>query len=57
MLIVGPEYIEGRFSQSSASASEFHNVSALGRRNLRSDQANDFVELEGTMHSCHFEGF
>ena len=44
VLVVGLENIEGRFSQSLASRSEFHNAGTLCRRNLRRDWAGDFVE-------------
>ena len=57
MLVVESNEIEGRFSQSLASGSEFHNAGTLRRRNLRSDWAGDFVELEGAIHGCCFDGF
>ena len=57
MLLVGLEDIEGRSSQFSVSASEFHDAGTLCRRNLRSNWAGDFVELEGPIHGCHFGGF
>ena len=56
MLVVGPEDVEGWFGQSSTSTSESHNISTLCRRNLRGDQADNLIKLEGTMHGRHFEG-
>lgn len=55
MLVVGPKDIKRRFGQGSASAGEFHNVGTLGRRNLRGNQTNDLVELEGAMHGYRFK--
>ena len=50
MLVVGPKGIKTRFGQSPAGASELHDVGALCRCDLRGDQANDLVKLEGAMH-------
>ena len=44
----------GRLDQSLASTSEFHDIATLGRHHLHGNQADNFADLEGTMHdlSC-----
>ena len=50
MLVIGPKDIKRRFGQSSTSARELHDIGTLCCRNLRGDQGDDLVELEGAMH-------
>lgn len=55
-MVVGPKDIKRRFGQNPSGASEFHDVGALGRCNLGGDNADDLVELKGTMHDLSYLG-